>query len=192
VDRENSLSAVISSPSHLPSSFDPRCEDRSFSPDILQLYVQCTDGECSLCPLRVTASALHRNVLQWGALCKITPSHRQCSPMYGLAMGSASYQREWAMGRASHVEERSMGSAPYVHSLSPRVIFIVVAWDGERSLSKGPGNWECYPCAGWGDGEQSLYSVPLAGSALHQSPGRSISVPMGHPRTRQFWTSYFI
>jgi hypothetical protein len=62
VDREDSLSAAIPY-SHLPFSFDPRCEDRSFSPDILQLPVQCTDGECSLCPLRVAGSALHRNAL---------------------------------------------------------------------------------------------------------------------------------
>jgi hypothetical protein len=33
-----------------------------------------------------------------------------------------------------------MGSAPNIHSLSPGVLFILVVWDGERSLSKGTGS----------------------------------------------------
>jgi hypothetical protein len=57
-DREDSLSVAILFPLHLPFSFDPRCKDRSFSPDILQLFMQCTNGECVLCPLRVAGSAL--------------------------------------------------------------------------------------------------------------------------------------
>jgi hypothetical protein len=83
-----SLSTAIPSPLYLPFSVDPRCEDRSFFPDILQLQVQCIDGECSLCPLRVAGNVLHGNALRWGVLRMITPSHRQCSSMYGLAMVS--------------------------------------------------------------------------------------------------------
>jgi hypothetical protein len=66
----------------------------------------------------------------------ITPSHRQCSPMYGLAMGSTPYQREWAMGSATYVQDGAMESPPYVQSLSPVVLSIEVAFDGERSLSQ--------------------------------------------------------
>jgi hypothetical protein len=62
-----------------------------------------------------------------------------------------------------------MGSAPYVHSLSPGVLLFVVAWDGERSLSKGPGSCARYPCGGWGYGEHSLCAVLLADSALRRS-----------------------
>jgi hypothetical protein len=82
------------------------------------------------------------------------------------------------MGSAPHVQEGSMGSVPYIHSLSPGVLFIVVAWGRERSLSKGSGSWERYLCAGWGDGEPSLCSVPLAGSAFHRSGFRWGALPI--------------
>jgi hypothetical protein len=62
-----------------------------------------------------------------------------------------------------------MESASYVHSLSLGVLFFVVAWDGERSLSKGPGSRARYPYGGWGYGEHSLCAVPLADSALYRS-----------------------
>jgi hypothetical protein len=49
------------------------------------------------------------------------------------------------MGSAPHVQEGSMGNTPYVHSCLPGVLFTIVAWDGECSLSKGPGSWARYP-----------------------------------------------
>jgi hypothetical protein len=82
------------------------------------------------------------------------------------------------MGSAPHVQEGSMGNAPYVHSRSLGVLFTVVAWDGERSLSKVLGSWARYPCGGWGYGKRSLYSVPLANSALHRSGFRWGALPI--------------
>jgi hypothetical protein len=63
----------------------------------------------------------------------------------------------------------AMGSAPYDHSLSPSMLSDVWACDGEYSLSKGVGNGERSPCARRVDGERSLYSFPVAGSALYRS-----------------------
>jgi hypothetical protein len=74
----------------------------SVLPQVLSIRMHC-DGERFLCSFRVVASALHRNALRWGALCMITPSHYQCSPLYWLAMGTAPYERDWVMENASHV-----------------------------------------------------------------------------------------
>jgi hypothetical protein len=71
-----------------------------------------------------------------------------------------------------------MGSASNVHFLLLGVLFIIVAWNGEHSLSKGPGSWVKYPCGGWGYGERSLCSVPLANSALHRSGFRWGELPI--------------
>jgi hypothetical protein len=110
VDREDSLSTAIPSPLYLPFSVDPRCEDRSFFPDILQLQVQCTDGECFLCPLRVSI----------GVLRMITPSHRQCSPMYGLAMGVFPSRRSGRWGVLPMCRKGPWGTLP---------MFIPARWE---------------------------------------------------------------
>jgi hypothetical protein len=73
------------------------------------------------------------------------------------------------MGSAPHVQEGSMGNAPYVHSRSLGVLFTVVAWDGERSLSKVLGSWARYQSVEMGNGECFQCSFPLAGSALYHS-----------------------
>jgi hypothetical protein len=50
-------------------------------------------------------------------------------------MGSAPYPRDRAVARGTPVEDGAMGSTPYVQSLSPIVLSIEVASDGERFLS---------------------------------------------------------
>jgi hypothetical protein len=62
-----------------------------------------------------------------------------------------------------------MESAPYIQSLSPIVLSIEVASDGERSLSQCQGNWERFQSVEMGNGECFQCSFPLAGSALYHS-----------------------
>jgi hypothetical protein len=60
-----------------------------------------------------------------------------------------------------------MGSTPYVQSLSPIVLSIEVALDGERSLSQCRGVWERSQSVVRSNGECSLCSLPMARITLH-------------------------
>jgi hypothetical protein len=64
-----------------------------------------------------------------------------------------------------------MGSTPYVQSLSPIVLSIEVASDGERSLSQCRGVWECSQSVGRGTRECSLCSLLMAGITLLRRVG---------------------
>jgi hypothetical protein len=81
-------------------------------------------------------------------------------------MGSTPYPRDWAAARGTPMEDGTMGSTPYVQSLSPIVLSIEVASDGERSLSQCRGVWEFSQSVGRGTGEYSLCSLPMAGITL--------------------------
>jgi hypothetical protein len=59
-----------------------------------------------------------------------------------------------------------MGSTPYVQSLSPIVLSIEVASDGEHSLLQCRGVWERSQSIGRGTGECSLCSLPMTGITL--------------------------
>jgi hypothetical protein len=62
-----------------------------------------------------------------------------------------------------------MGNAPYVQFLSPIVLSIQVASDGECSLLQCRGDWERSQSVRMGNGEYSQCSFPLAGSGLYRS-----------------------
>jgi hypothetical protein len=86
-------------------------------------------------------------------------------------MGSAPYPRDRAAAHGIPVEDGAMGSIPYVQSLSPIVLSIEVASDGECSLSQCRGVWEHSQSVGRGNGECSLCSLPMAGITLLRRVG---------------------